>query len=77
MLYLDAPGWLCVLRILLRTAARYGRVRPDAAPGCHERLDPAFLRFAWRWNRRSRGKVLGLLPEGSVVVKNRKQALLF
>lgn len=77
VLYLDVPGWLCVLRILLRTAARYGRVRPDAAPGCHERLDPAFLRFAWQWNRRSREKVLGLLPQGSVVVRGRKQALLF
>ncbi len=76
VLYLDVPAWLCVLRILLRTAPRLGRVRPDAAAGCRERLDPAFLRFAWRWNRQSRDRILASLPEGSVVMKGGRQAPL-
>lgn len=39
IVYLDVPSWLCVLRILWRTASSYGRVRADSAPGCPERLD--------------------------------------
>ena len=50
LIYLDAPRWLCLFRILRRTLASHGQVRPDLAPGCPERLDPAFLRFAWSWN---------------------------
>lgn len=60
VVYLDVPAWLSVARILLRTAAQYGRVRADAAPGCAERFDTGFLRFAWTWNdlRRSRNLAL-------------------
>ena len=50
LIYLDVPRWLCLFRILRRTLANHGQVRPDLAPGCPERLDPAFLRFAWSWN---------------------------
>jgi adenylate kinase family enzyme len=61
VVYLDMPAWLSVARILLRTAAQYGRVRADAAPGCAERFDPGFLRFAWRWNRTRRRRSLALV----------------
>lgn len=59
--YLDVPPWRSVLRIARRTLRGYGRVRPDAAPGCPERLDPAFLRFAWTWNRIRRARTLALV----------------
>ncbi len=61
VIYLDMPTWLLMPRIILRTLAYYGRVRPDAAPGCPERLDLAFLRFAWSWNRTRRTRVLALI----------------
>jgi adenylate kinase family enzyme len=61
VVYLDVPAWRCLLRIARRTAASYGRVRADAAPGCEERLDPAFLRFAWSWNRIRRTRSLALV----------------
>lgn len=58
LIYLDIPTWLLMPRIILRTLFYYGRVRPDAALGCPERLDLAFLRFAWSWNRTQRTRVL-------------------
>ena len=61
VIYLDAPAWLCVARIVRRTVRHRGGVRPDAAPGCPERWDPAFLRYAWAWNRVSRARVLALV----------------
>ncbi len=58
VIYLDVPAWVSVLRIARRTLANYGRVRADAAPGCAERVDLAFLRFAWAWNRTWREQTL-------------------
>ncbi len=61
MIYLDLPTWRCMVRIIGRTVLHYGRVRPDAAPGCPERVDWAFLRFAWSWNRKRRMRNLALV----------------
>ena len=61
VIYLDVPSWLSVLRLLRRTLIGYGRVRADAAPGCAERLDLAFLRYAWFWNRMRRVRSLALV----------------
>mgnify|MGYP001240606955 CR=1 FL=1 len=41
----------CVGRVLRRVASSYGRVRPDMAAGCPEKLDLAFLRYVWTFNR--------------------------
>lgn len=61
VVFLEAPSWLSLLRVLRRTAVGYGRVRPDAAPGCPERLDLGFLRFVWRWNRERRERMVASL----------------
>lgn len=61
LIYLDVPTWLCLLRITARTLWNYGRVRQDAAPGCLERWDGSFYRFAWSWNRLRRERSLALL----------------
>lgn len=60
VIHLDVPNWRCVPRLLRRTLAGYGRMRVDAAPGCVERLDSGFLRFAWSWNRTHRARNLAL-----------------
>jgi adenylate kinase family enzyme len=65
LIYLDVPTWLSMIRIVRRLATSYGQVRPDSAPGCPERLDVAFLRFAWSWNRIRRAKNLVLAREFS------------
>ncbi|MGI3903849.1 MAG: hypothetical protein ACRYGP_18160 [Janthinobacterium lividum] len=61
VVYLDMPTWLTMLRIFKRILGSYGRVRPDAAPGCPERLNGPFLLFAWNWNRLRRTRILALL----------------
>lgn len=51
LIYLDMPTWLIVPRVLRRILTSHGRVWPDMAEGCPERLDPAFLHFVLTWNR--------------------------
>ena len=58
VIYLDVPAWVSVLRIARRTLANHGTVRPDGAPGCAERVDLAFLWFAWTWDRMRREQTL-------------------
>ncbi|MGE0725377.1 MAG: topology modulation protein [Alphaproteobacteria bacterium] len=47
----DLPRWRCILRALRRVVRYHGRNRPDLAPGCPEKFDPAFLRYIWRYRR--------------------------
>ncbi len=61
LIYLDMPTWLTTARVLRRMALGYGRVRPDAAEGCPERFDGAFLRFVLTWNRDRRARNLDLV----------------
>ena len=61
LIYLDMPTWLTMTRIVKRIVTSYGRVRPDAAEGCPERLDLEFLRFASNWNRIRRTRHLALV----------------
>ncbi|WP_018043173.1 hypothetical protein [Methylobacterium sp. 88A] len=70
LVYLDLPAWLTMARVIRRLAASYGRVRPDAARGCPERLDAEFLRYVWTWNRKRRARNLALIERfpGKVVI---------
>ncbi len=61
LIYLDMPPWLTMTRIGKRMVTGYGRVRPDAAAGCPERLNLEFLRFAWKWNLVRRTGTLALV----------------
>jgi adenylate kinase family enzyme len=71
LVFLDVPAPIALMRVIRRLLRNYGRVRPDAAPGCPERLDLAFLRFVWSWNRirraRSLATVAGFHHDGIVV----------
>ena len=80
LVHLDMPAWLTMTRIARRTLTSYGRVRPDLAPGCPERLDPAFLRFALTWNPRSRETSLALVrtfPGRLVLLKGWREQRAF
>jgi adenylate kinase family enzyme len=56
IVFLDFPTWRCFARVLKRMLRCFGRTRPDLAPGCPERLDPAFLRDVWRYRRDDRSR---------------------
>ena len=53
LIWLDMPRTLCLARVVRRISAGYGRVRPDMAKGCPERLDLGFLRYVWTFPRHS------------------------
>ena len=80
LVYLDMPTWLTMARIIGRTLASYGRVRPGSATGCPERLNLPFLLFALMWNRRSRTKTLALVnsfPGRRFVLRGRGEQQAF
>jgi adenylate kinase family enzyme len=52
-----------MFRVLKRVATTYGRVRPDLAAGCPERLDWAFLRYVWRFRDVHRPRVMRTLEQ--------------
>lgn len=57
VILLDYPRRLCLLGVLRRVRASRGRVRPDMAPGCPERLDWSFLAWVWRFRGREGRRV--------------------
>ena len=49
----DLPPLLCLARAVLRIAGSHGKVRPEMAPGCPERIDWVFFRYILRFRRDS------------------------
>lgn len=49
VIWFRLPRWLCLWRIAKRVTLSYGRVRPEMAPGCPERIDFEFLRYTWNF----------------------------
>ena len=60
---LDLPGWLCLVRVVRRSLASWGRVRPDMGAGCPERPNWEFFSytatFPWRGRRRIAERMQG------------------
>lgn len=54
--WFDLPRWLCMLSVIRRSAATYGAVRPEMAPGCPEKFDLAFWRYVWTFPVKQRPK---------------------
>ena len=54
----DLPRWLCLAGVVRRVVGGYGRVRPEMAPGCPERLDFTFLRYIWNFRTAQLPKLL-------------------
>ncbi len=49
VLFLDAPRWTCLYRVLKRIILNLGRVRPDSAPACPERFSWEFIKYVYRF----------------------------
>jgi adenylate kinase family enzyme len=54
IVWVDQPRGLCIRRALIRALREHGRKRADMAEGCEERIDLAFLKYIWNWNRNTR-----------------------
>lgn len=77
VVFFDMPARVAVMGILRRWLRSRGR--EVQAPGCPERLDPSFLRWAWRYRRDSRPRVLAAMRAHAssaevIVVRSRSEA---
>lgn len=57
-IWFDLPRRTCMLGILMRIAGSYGRVRPEMADDCPERIDLEFFRYVWTYRQQQRPKLL-------------------
>jgi adenylate kinase family enzyme len=63
VIWFDLPRHVCISGVINRIARGYGRVRPEMAAGCPERIDLTFIRYVWNYRREQRPKVLRYLEE--------------
>jgi adenylate kinase family enzyme len=79
VIWFDLPRHVCMTGIMKRIIVSYGRVRPEMAPGCPERIDFEFIRYVWTFRQQQRPKLLeffeGLRSDQDLICFNsRKQA---
>lgn len=51
IVWVDQPRRVCLWRAFRRTMTQFGETRADLAPGCPEKIDPAFYRFIWNFKK--------------------------
>jgi adenylate kinase family enzyme len=61
VIWFDLPRRTCMAGIMSRIATTYGRVRPEMAEGCPERINAEFFRYVWTYRREKRPKLLKYL----------------
>ena len=59
--YLDYPRLVCFFGVVRRVLGSLGKTRPDMAEGCPERFDLEFLQYTWKFRKKQREKLFGLL----------------
>jgi adenylate kinase family enzyme len=79
IIWFDLPRRTCMTGIMTRIFKSYGRVRPEMAPGCPEKIDPEFFHYVWTYRRLQRPKLLryldGRRPDQALICfTNRAQA---
>jgi adenylate kinase family enzyme len=69
--WFDLPRRTCMTGILSRIATSYGRVRPEMAVGCPEKIDFEFFRYVWTFRKLQRPKLMqyfeGLRPDQAFI----------
>ena len=63
IIFLDMPRLLCLWRVTKRRLLYRKRSRPDMAEGCHEQLNPEFMKWIWNYSNTTRPNVIKLLEE--------------
>jgi adenylate kinase family enzyme len=71
VIWFDLPRSSCVFGIMRRIAGSHGKVRPEMAESCPERIDFEFFRYVWTYRPQQRPKLLdyfqGLRADQSLV----------
>ena len=71
IIFLDFEPGLCLWRVVKRYFRYRGKVRPDMAIGCPERLTPEFLQWIWNFKQEKRPQIIRKLeayPQSKVIV---------
>jgi adenylate kinase family enzyme len=61
--FFDLPRWRALKGVLGRIVRGYGRVRPEMAPGCPERIDLKFLVYVWTFRAKQHPKIVAALEK--------------
>ncbi|WP_438274506.1 DNA topology modulation protein [Nitrobacter sp.] len=61
VIWFDLPRRTCMIGVMIRIMTSYGRVRPEMAPKCPERLDAEFLHYVWTFRRKQRPRLADFL----------------
>ena len=75
--YLDYPRLVCFFGVVRRVLGSLGKTRPDMAEGCPERFDLEFLQYTWKFRKKQREKLFGLLEGANAeihIFRSRKEA---
>ena len=80
IIWLDFNRYLCLWRVIKRYLQYPGKVRPDMAAGCPERLNWQFLQYVWNFSRLHRPKIVTKLAKYQtdkqiIVLRNPSQVL--
>ena len=62
VVWMDFPVWLCLVRIVRRALRYRGKVRPDMAEGCPEKMDWEFFSYTARFPWKGRRRIAAELP---------------
>lgn len=57
IIFLDAPLWLCLYRVIKRRIIYANKERPDMAKGCKEKIDWEFIQWIINYHRKKKKKV--------------------
>lgn len=68
VIFLDIPRLTAFWRTVRRSLTQLGKIRPDSAPGCPERLSLAFWLFAWSYKKRRMPQVESLVVASGVPI---------
>jgi adenylate kinase family enzyme len=63
IIWLDFYRYLCLWRVIKRYLRYAGRVRPDMAAGCPEKLDLEFVQYVWNFPNLYRPEILAKLAK--------------
>lgn len=81
VIYMDFPRWVCVWGVFWRELTNLGRSRPDMGGCCPERINLAFLKTVWNFNRTYRARYYAMLQQAPavrvIVLKNRRAVRKF
>ena len=80
IIWLDFNRYLCLWRVLKRVFQYRGKVRPDMAAGCPERMNWEFIQYVWNFSKLNRAKILDRIEKyrGSkqiIILQNPRQVL--